>query len=203
MNDTDDADLHQRLCDGDPTAPSQFCDLYLPQLLADRHRWAVPGVRDEHLVEDAAITAVLDFVKRPDAYDRARLAILPYLRMAAKADLLNLLARERRHAIRRAPLDAVELRPVVGNDEREAQSERTDPPAEALVHRLRERLPDPCDREAAALMLGGVRETAAYAVLYGLRDLPIAEQRRIVKQHKDRLDKVMKRLGKRIRDDRP
>ena len=191
-------DLYHRLCAGDPVAPSEFCERYLPRLMSDR-RWVLPGIHDEHMIEDAAIEAVLSFIRHPDRYDPAQLEIMSYLRMAARGDLINLLKKETRHADRRAPIDAVELQPPARNDEHDAPDLPGNVSQELLMRRLREALPDPRDHEAVRLMLDGVRETGAYTRVYGLGNLSLEEQRRQVKRHKDRLDKVMKRLGKRFR----
>ena len=51
------------------------------------------------------------------------------------------------------------------------------------------------DREAASLILENVRATERFAAVYGLTDRPIAEQRKLVKRHKDRLKKVLQRHG--------
>jgi DNA-directed RNA polymerase specialized sigma24 family protein len=196
----DDADLLHRLRDGDVLAPSQFCERFLPQLLSNRG-WAAGLSRDEHLVKDAAIEALFTFVRSPHSYDPARMEILPYLRLAAKRDLLNALARERRHAIRRAPLEAVELHPVAGNDEQEGPELPGGASAEELLQRLRTELPDPRDWEAMCLIMDGVRTYKEFVRVYGLSDLRLAEQRRVIKQHKDRLKKRAMRLGIRFPDD--
>jgi hypothetical protein len=44
-----------------------------------------------------------------------------------------------------------------------------------------------------------VRKTAAYAEILGIQDRNTLEQRKLVKQHKDRLKKQLERLGARRR----
>jgi hypothetical protein len=56
---------------------------------------------------------------------------------------------------------------------------------------------DPTDRQVLNLMLDGVRETGAYAAILGITERPIAEQQRIVKQHKDRIRKLVRRKWRR------
>jgi DNA-directed RNA polymerase specialized sigma24 family protein len=194
----DDDEILRRLCEGDPIAPAQFCERFLPPLLDDR-RWVAGRTRDQHLIEGAADDAVLDFVRNPERYDPSRLGIEGYLRMIAGRRLLNALAREQRHASRRAPLEVVELRPPVGNERSEAPELPGGISKDELLRRLREELPEPRDREAMALMMDGVRETPVYARLYGLDGLPPQEQARAVKRHKDRLKQRAKRLGVRLR----
>jgi hypothetical protein len=201
MSDPDaiDPTLLERLRAGDPVARAEFCDIYLPRLLVDR-RWILPGIHDEHLIQDAAHTALIDFIRRPDRYDPGKLPILRYLRMAAQGDLRNLLAREQRHAIRRTSLDDVELSDPGGNDPQEAP----DPPSsisyDLLRRRIREEFPDERDQQAAQMIMDNVKGTAAYARLFDLTGLSKSEQAHEVKRQKDRLKARMRRIGKRLRD---
>jgi DNA-directed RNA polymerase specialized sigma24 family protein len=194
----DDADLLHRLRQGDPVAPEEFCVRFLPMLLADR-RWVRGATRDEHVIEEAVHRALFDFVRRPDRYDSSRSPLISYLRRAARGDLLNLLSREERHRKRRAPLEAVELRPPAGNEEHSPPAVPGAVSQELLLRRLRNELPEPRDWEALCLILDGVKKTAVFARLYGLADLPPAEQARAVKQHKDRVKQRARRLGVRLR----
>lgn len=61
---------------------------------------------------------------------------------------------------------------------------------------------DPTDLRVVALMVAGVRETSKYAVAMGIMDSPITEQRKLVKQCKDRIKKVFERKIKRRRPQR-
>jgi DNA-directed RNA polymerase specialized sigma24 family protein len=196
----DDAGLLQRLRERDPIAPVELCERFLPLLLDDR-RWVRGATRDEHLIEEAVHVALFDFIRRPHAYKPSLMPLLPYLRRAARGDLLNAISREQRHARRRAPLEAVELRPPAGNDQQSPPDLPGGVSRELLVRRLRAALPDPRDWEAMCLLIDGVRKTEPYADLYGLTDLPLAEQRIAVKRHKDRLKQRARRLGIRLRDE--
>jgi hypothetical protein len=199
MADDLEAGILERLRAGDVTAPAEFCERYLPRLLADL-RWVPPGVRDEHLITDVAIQTTLNFVRNPARYDPARLGLIAYLRMDAAGDIRNLLKSERQRAARLAPLEAVELGSAARKDIEETRDLPDGVTEDLLVRLIHERLPDPRDREAVALMLDGVRETAVYARVFGITHLPTDEQRKEVKRRKDRLDKVLKRLGARLRD---
>ena len=54
------------------------------------------------------------------------------------------------------------------------------------------------DRSLLPLVLDGVRETSAYAELMEIGHLPIAEQRRQVKQAKDRINVRLTRLRSKL-----
>lgn len=71
---------------------------------------------------------------------------------------------------------------------------------EELWEQVESVLPEESDRELLALMLEGERSTESFADLLGLGHLPLAEKRKQVKQHKDRVLKRVRRLGDRLRD---
>jgi DNA-directed RNA polymerase specialized sigma24 family protein len=196
-----DPDLLQRLRRRDPVAAEEFCDSYLPRLAQDR-RWVPAGVYDQHMVWDAATDAVLEFIETADRYNPARMGILGYLRMAARRNVLNLIAREQRHGSRRAALDPVDLSAVAGNDQQETSNLPEGLTAEAgraFLRRLREKLTNAQDWEAAVMMLDGVRSTEEYARLWGLLHLPAQECRIEVRRRKNRIGKVIERLRREFR----
>ncbi len=96
-------DLHRRLLAGNPAAPSVLAAAYLEPLTI-RLRRRFPRV-DPHLVETAAIDSVLNLAERPERYKPARSGLFAYLYMDASGDLRNALKSERRHEVRRTPLE--------------------------------------------------------------------------------------------------
>ena len=200
MSDPDaiDPNLLERLRAGDDLAKAEFCQMYLPRLVNDRG-WVRTRVPDDHLIEIAAHKTLLDFAEDPRNYDPQRTPIVRYLRYTAHRDLLNLLKQEQRHSRRRAPLEVVELRPVARNVPQEGPALPGDMSTEDVLRMLWEKLPDTRDRQAVTMILDGVKATSAFAALYGLTHLSPKEQQDQVKRNKDRLDKVMKSLGRQIR----
>jgi RNA polymerase sigma-70 factor (ECF subfamily) len=204
--------LHDRLLSGDPAATAEAAEALL-DALAGRLRRARPDVQDPQLVEDAAIEAVLGYLKQPERYDPHRASLMGYLLMAAKRDLSNLLAKERRHAFHAVSLDgdspSVELLLVDRNtsveDEALAGLGAELPAGMSRVDAMRliaEEIPDERDRRLLVLMAEGERQTSAYAVLLGIAHLSPEAQRREVKRHKDRLTKRAARLKTRVMDRR-
>lgn len=63
-----------------------------------------------------------------------------------------------------------------------------------LADKIREALLDERMRITFDLWFDGERETAVYAAALGLRELPVAEQRRAVKRERDRLRVFLSRL---------
>jgi DNA-directed RNA polymerase specialized sigma24 family protein len=196
--------IHQRLLAGDRVASADLADAYFAWLaawLARVNRGAEP-----HQCDTAAGDAILDLIKRPEAYDPARLGLEAYLRMAAKRDLQNLWSRERRHRQRRVDLAAVEVSPDAGKyladeDDNPARIAERREEDMANASRLAPRLASAADGltagEARALELlrQGERKTGPYAVALGIGHLPVAAQRQQVKRVKDKLKKRLERAG--------
>mgnify|MGYP005858100205 CR=1 FL=1 len=187
----DTAALHRRLMAGDPTAPADLFAAYYEDVVAwlRRQGLSLPRGVDPDVYYEAAFRALTSYAQRPSAYDPARRGLRGYLRMAARGDLLNLLERERRRARLLAPLDVADAA-AARNRERGGPEEASE--AEALVARVREERPE-AERRVLDLMAQGERRIAPYVEALGLAHLPGDEQRRRVKQAKDRLKKRLRR----------
>ena len=61
------------------------------------------------------------------------------------------------------------------------------------MQKLSEIITDPQDFQVLVLMLEGVRETSAFAVVLGITDRPLTDQTKLVKQCKDRIKKAVQR----------
>jgi DNA-directed RNA polymerase specialized sigma24 family protein len=178
------------------TASSALAALYLP-VLCERLAALSPQV-DPHLCEEAAGEAILSLLERPSSYDPDRLGLCAYLLMSARGDLLNALARERRHWRGRQSLDSVEQGPEAGNylgrdDDpalrlmAEEESAARAPPAEFL-----EGL-NPQQRRCWELMCAGEHSYEVHARECGLSHLPPRERKRAVKRLKDTVSARRKR----------
>ncbi len=198
-------DLHQRLLDGDPAAPDECARAYLWEVhgaLARRY----PGPRHADLVEEAAHTALVDYVKRPATYNPGKgLSLLRYLIMSAEGDFKNALRKEQRHTVRAVPLEDVEHALDDGN--KGQGDDGIDLPrgvSERALDELWREITDPIEREVLRMMyVDGVREYEAYARTMRLDHLDPVARRRQIKRMKDRLEKRVRRLGERLRDSGP
>jgi RNA polymerase sigma factor (sigma-70 family) len=196
--------VHQRLIEGDPTAPSDVILAYL-EPLTRRLRQRFPDIQDETIIHDAVTDTLFQYVQSPGRFDPAKSSLPSYLTMSARGDLLNALARERRRAARQVPLAAVAEAALgwntLGEDEMPESAEEDRMPAPQLMQHVLQQVPDPRDREVLKLMLVGERRTGRYAGLLKIEHRSEAEQRKIVKRHKDRLKKRLQRLGVRLREE--
>jgi hypothetical protein len=205
--------LHARLLRHDPVdevAAGELVVLALEEVTrrVDRRAgrllaWAGATVRAD-AVHDAAVSACLSYVKRPQQYDPQRTSggLLPYLVLAAQRDLLNARAAIKRQH-QEAPLSLVELRRAHRNTEltpvgvgEPSNMDAADGGAEerALAPML-ELMKDERERTVLRLMAAEERHTEAFAAALQLGYLPPEEQRRAVKQYKDRIKKRLERAG--------
>jgi RNA polymerase sigma-70 factor (ECF subfamily) len=175
---------------------------FLPAVV-ERLKRRFPRLNDESLIFDAAADAILSYAERPSRYDPQRLRLLSYLVMSADGDLKNALQRHQRRAHREVPMGDVELLLDARNSEVEEVHPEKRPAApgvEEVDHRIREEIPDPVDQQLVDLMMQGERRTEAFARVLGITDMELLQQRKLVKQHKDRLKKRLMRLGMRLHE---
>ncbi len=193
-------EIHSRLLAGDPTAPAELLEeVFLPlkRAVEARNR----SVHDEHFVDDAVTEALLNYIKKPDMFDPDKASLLGYLKMAAQGDLKNALAKDRRWQTRRTSLEAVEVGSWGGKEEAKQPDIVTTLEGKRIHLLIVEHFADPTDLEMAELIIAKERSTQVFAELLGIQSLPVPEQRREVKRHKDRIKKRLRQLGERIRDE--
>ena len=182
--------IYQKLLDLDLTASADlalaYCSLLTRYLLQK-----CPRV-DPDLCHGAADEALMNLIKRPEKFNPSLKELGSYLRMSADGDLKNALDRQQKHSQKRSGFD-VELLPDPRNSEEEPLYSWDDPALQSTLAEL-----DSRDREVIELMRSGERSTAIFAALLDCDHLPEEEQRRLVKQNKDR---IQKRLQRKVRCD--
>lgn len=200
---TKEADLYQRLRDGDPLAPSDLAVAYLDDL-ADWLGARNPGA-DPHACQTAAEDALLSLMKNPASYKPELRGLTGYLRMAATGDLRNLLKSERRHTLRSTSFEAVELSGEAGKLTQEdadpaviAERREAEQPASVGMPVLPAAVQatfTPEEQQVRELMWRREYKSAVYAAVLHIADRPVEEQQQEVKRVKDRIKKRLKRAG--------
>src|SRR5262249_32041298 len=188
--------LHLHLGDLNPVAAADVCRAYLNPLLG----WLAVkfATVDPHLRQTAAHDALLTYVQSPQAYDPTRSDLASYLRMAARWDLVNLLARERKHHEGRVAWavveDAAEDGNLSGGADPSLPLERAEETQawQAFLNAVAANFTAD-ERKVLELMVAGERQTALYAQALGLDGQPAADQEREVKKVKDRIKKRLER----------
>ncbi len=197
---------YQRLLAKEPDAPGVFIELLLDPLttaLAARF----PHLPDPNLIIDVATDTLFAFVQAPEHYQPDRGGLWQYLYGDAYRDILNILAKERRRYAKEVPFDLVAHDHADGNNIEEEVVQRlgfaslfSGKDAQALLEQLRTVIPDPHEWKVVLLMLQGERRTKVFAAALGIEHVPIADQRKLVKQAKDRLRLRLKRYGVKIHE---
>jgi RNA polymerase sigma-70 factor (ECF subfamily) len=184
--------LHESVLAGDPVAPADVFEALMDPL-CQALLYDLPCTEDE--AYDSGIDAVFAYLEDPAAFDRDRGRLSSYVMDIAKKRAIDRL-RSRTAAERRDDTYAkvVELRTANPKETIETEIQ-----ARELWRLVEEAVPSERDRQVLKFILAGERSTALFAEALGLTGLQLKEQRRKVKQHRDRLLKVLERLGAKLR----
>ena len=180
--------IHTRLLSNDPTAPAELVEGVLNSLIG-RLSKKFPDLYRSDLLYDAVTDALMEYIKTPSKFDPSKRGLFGYLLMAAKGDLLNTLDKMQRRGEKEIIVENVEVQELSRNNglDLPAVEDRID--IRTVRQELEKLFDKPEDRGIAHLILQGERSTDAYADILGIESLPLDEQRRLVKRHKDRIKK--------------
>lgn len=191
--------LHARLVTGnDPIVTSEIAEALLPQLVSGlRRRFAT--LSDEQLIDSAAEDALLNYFTDPGQFDPTKGSLLAWLWQCARNNLLNALKKQTSYLHKEKSVE-LEVAETVYQAEAEAETALINRSMdEQTLQQLRIIVTDPADWQFLILMMEGIRETTVFAEAAGVSDFPIEEQRKLVKQYKDRLKKTIQRHFRRGR----
>lgn len=199
--------IHERLLAGDPTASEELAREYLP--LIQRHVAACAsnhGIHDHDLVNDATVDAVFGYILHPEKFDPHKSGLLGYLKRASERDLINVVQKDRRRRRGEELQEDVEISILARKKSSEIDRIRRGGEDQTIsriqgqrnLAELKE-TSNRLDNALVRLMAEGERSTGKFAAVLGIDTLPTAEQRQIVKRHKDRLKLQLKRRRNRLR----
>ncbi len=200
-----DRDIHIRLIAGDPTAPDDLASRYLePVRKHVQARAYRRGIQDHDLVNDATVDSVFDYIRNPKKFNPEKSGLLSYLKFAAERDLANAVSKHFRRTRHEELTDDVELTTQPRNKIGVMETIRRNIETQAIdniegrkeVRAAVSTITKDIDQKLLQLIADGVRKTETFAAELGITGLPITDQRRIVKQHKDRLNQQLKRWGR-------
>lgn len=181
--------LHDRLLSGDVTAPAEIAELFLPEVTAYLSR-RFPNLTDPHWIDIAVTDALMNYFLRPEQFNPGKASLINYLKFASRYDLYNLLRREK-SLPDSVELEAAEMEYRAGQDDDPGVEEQIIQKYSTTWAQICHLLPEPEDQEFLLMMMDGIRETAAYALLLKITDLPEDEQAKVVKRNKDRIKKMI------------
>jgi len=191
--------LHELLLAGDSLALPKLYDVYGENIInVLRADFSDLAQRDESLLFEAVNEAFIGYNKNPHTFDRSKNTLKNFLIMAAKRDLVNIIARNKNYQEKiKLPKD-VEIEEKFRN--RSQKSEYS--PDEEIVLReslqaieieLRKYFLVDKDLELAKMIIRGEKNTEVFAVVLEIERLEKNEQQTEVKRHKDRIKKVLER----------
>lgn len=192
--------LYERLVNRDALAPNDLATAFLEPLV----RWLTEtngGIHPDMICE-AADEAILALLHNPASYHPLEMELEDYLRMSAQGDLRNALNKEMRHRRGRNRLEVVEL----SDDDGKYLGRNDDPALPLMIEEelasLARSVPDSVrdgltevEVRVLELMLRKERRTSCYVEACDIADRPLEEQKRVIKQIKDRLKKRIERGG--------
>lgn len=195
--------IHRRILLDDPTAFAELCERALPHLVS-LLRGQFYQV-EAHLHETVIIDCLLDYQRRPRRFNSEKLFLFAYLRMAVRRDMLNIIDKNRRRERRLLSIDEPGAQQQLADENDlldqmaldEWLQEHTELSRQEILQALNAELSE-MDKEVLLLMVDGVRESRRYAEVMNLTHLDVVAQRKEVKRAKDRLNKQLRRFGKRI-----
>ncbi|WP_020469390.1 hypothetical protein [Zavarzinella formosa] len=189
--------FYLRLVSGDPTAANDYVPRYLNWLTTVLRNRSGRHV-DPDLIHTAVSDAIMSYLNNPTSFDPLQRDLGGWLLFTAGRDLRNLMAREARHHRNRE--ESVELAEAAGNHGESEEAldnlvrEETINEGRVLMVQLTRDWTEP-ERQCLHLQLSGERRTEIFAQALGFGDLPPDEQRRRVKQVKDRNNQRIIRWG--------
>ena len=154
---------------------------------------------DETLVLQSVNDALWGYYRNPHTFDPDKNTLLRFLEIAAERDLINLLKKERKFLDFKNDLPSdVELEEKMWNRAtRNGDSPESDFINKEVLYKIDEQFKNHFkndrDIELAKLILGKVRETRRFSTVLEISELDIDEQQKLVKQHKDRIKKILDR----------
>jgi hypothetical protein len=184
--------LHHRLLTGDRVATEAVISALLTPLSQEIQR-KYPRT-DPHQVGEGVTDALLDYCERPATFDATRNVPLDrFLSQAAWCNVRDLLRGEKRRKLREEKVamfaeELVALPDSAANSEESRAKQTVEQTAD-----LMKTLDNPTDRKILALKLAGERRTVEFAKVLGVEHLAPVDQRRAVKQAKDRIGVQLKR----------
>lgn len=187
---TDEKLLHERVLQKDPVVSTEVFMRYMEPIVEVLTKRL--GC-DEDDANQCAVDAIFSYLKKPTWYDPGKGRLGAYLMQAARYRALDKRrqadARDRKH--QKFGSD-VEHGAMASNGVLENSVE-----AKLVMERLEKRqiLKSERDKKAVRLILEGERSTDRLAAALELGPLPRDELKRKVKQHRDRLLKLLVRFG--------
>jgi len=178
------------------TVTSEIAELFLLRIIRSL-AVEFKDIGDPHLVDMATADALMYYFDHATKFDPSRGDLFTYLRLLARSRLLNSLSAQKNSEARKKVVEVDDIEPVnrvAAQIEPDAESALISLDIQTQVMQQVDKcITDPMDLGIAALMIANVRDTSEFARIMGIIDIPVADQRKLVKRAKDRIKKIFER----------
>lgn len=182
--------LHQRVLSKGHSVWAEVSEEFFPILVQDLS-YKFPGSEYADLIDQAASDALMNYLKKPQAFDPQKSNLCTYLCMSADGDLRNARAKQQRRE--KNVGGEVDFSQMAGNGVRAEEEVEAKWQREVIAQKLRQLFPQTQDLQIAELIIEGEKATETYAQLMQITHLPKEEQQKQVHQAKDRIKKKLQR----------
>lgn len=190
----EELELHERILQKEPVASADAFQAFMEPISKVLQDETGCSTDDAH---DSALDALLSYLRQPERYELARARLSTYLTQAAKKKAMDRRRSSEARTRREVEFAGVfELQARTPKEVLEVSVE-----ARLAVERLDSARLNARERDFLRLVLQGERSTRNLAEVLDLASLPEDALRKEVKRHRDRLMKVLERLGREEPDD--
>ena len=182
-------ELYQRLLQQDETASAELFDAYYEDLLKYFTKSFEKSI-DIDTITDYVADSLFKLIDHPEKYNPEKGTLLKFLQGDIRGDILNFLNRKK--------LNLVEFDMNIRNSIYRQSSEEQlidDELISKIKTKLQTWFTDTADFQLAWNIVCEERSTENYVTILSITHLPIEEQRKMVKRHKDRIKKQLERRG--------
>lgn len=191
--------LHQLVQSGDALALVKLYDAYGENVVKVlRYDFSRLAQQDDSHILEAVNDAFLGYYNNPNSFDPTKNTLKNFLIMAAKRDMINIVARNKKYQGKiKLPMD-VEVEENLWNsiktntqssDEEVIRKESMN----LIEKELRKYFTNERDIEIAKMIIRGERETDAFATVLQIEEFERNKKQEEVKRIKDRIKKVLDR----------
>jgi len=199
------ANIHQRILDGDPIAFAELCDKAIEPIT--QYLMGSDNRSVDDLCRSIVHDTLLNYHLNPTKFDPERGKLFPYLRMDARGDLKNLLSSQSNAEEKIIRFEDSNVEEWLGGrnniqEDRELTEwieDMADQSAEDFFKEFRDKFDDQEWAVIQEWVIDGNRETEPIALILRIETEDNEIQRKEVKRYKDKLQKKMQRFGERKR----
>jgi DNA-directed RNA polymerase specialized sigma24 family protein len=192
---------HERMLSGETAAFEEICDRYYDSIVmhvkrtANKYGEITP---DDGMIADAVTTALVNYRQKPKAFNPSKASLLTYLKMSAAGDYLNMVAKRTRERQRFVEKDEEFWKRESDADARGFEDRVILDHGNSLADKLTKHcVTNDEDRLIFEMLVDRVRDSKTCLSMLNWPESPENIER--LRRAKERVDKCIKRAGRRLR----